>query len=98
MAGFLVADIKRLTARVGNRIVLPRGEPKLVTVLCPGVGAAALGDDGAELRIGDYVDPRRGGSPAEFEQHDIFAPVAAEPAQAVEKCEVALVHLRLGRF
>ena len=92
-AGLLVADVDRLAAGVGDRIVVPRREAELVAVLRPGVGAAALGDDRAELRIGDHVDPRRGRGLAGAEEHDVLAPVAAEAAQAVEERQVALRHL-----
>ena len=93
----LVADVERLAAGVGDRVVVPGREPEFVAVLRPGVGAAALGDDGAELRVGDHVDPRRGRGLAGREDDDVLAAVAAEAAQAVEERQVALRELGGGR-
>ena len=59
MAAFLVAQVEGLAARVGDRVVVPGREAELVGVLAPGVGLAALRDDGAEVRIGQHVDPGR---------------------------------------
>ena len=89
LPGLLVAEIERLAAGVADRVVVPGGEPEFVAVLRPGVGAAAFGDDRAELRVGDHVDPRRGRRLAGAEDDHVLAAVAAEAAQAVEERQVA---------
>ena len=59
MAALFVAQVKRLSARIADRIVVPGREAELVGVLAPGVGQAALRDDGAEMRVGQHIHPRR---------------------------------------
>ena len=49
VAALFVADVEGLSARIGDRIVVPGRQAELVGVFAPGVGAAALGDDGAEI-------------------------------------------------
>ena len=93
-AGVLVPQVERLAARVHHWIVVPRREPELVCILGPGVAGAALGDDRAELRIGQHVDPGRGRGAARAQRHDVFAAVAREPAELVGQHEV---RPRLGR-
>ena len=85
LAGLLVAQVDRLAAGVGDRIVVPRRQPQLVRVLAPGVAAAGLRDDAAEARIGDDVGPGRRRPLARRRRDDVFAAVAAEAADAVEQ-------------
>ncbi len=80
---FLVADIDRLAAAVGKRVIVPGGQAELVRVFRPGIRAAALADDRADVRAGDHVDPRRRRGLAGFEGDHVFAPVGREAAQAV---------------
>src|SRR5665647_2531613 len=43
--GFLIADVERLAAAVHKRVIVPGGEPELVRIFHPGIGAPALADD-----------------------------------------------------
>ncbi len=88
-ARFLVADVERLAAAVAQRVVVPRGEPEFVRVFRPGVRAAALADDRADVRAGDHVDPRRRRALAGLEGDDVLVSVGRETAQAVAEDALA---------
>ena len=80
----LVADIERLAAAVADGIVDPRRQAEGMRVLAPCVGGAGFGYDGAEMRIGDDVDPGRGRLAVRACHDDVFAAIGAETAGAVE--------------
>ncbi len=82
-ARLLVAEVERLAAAVADRVVVEGGQAELVGVLHPGVGAAPLADDRADVRAGDDVGPRRRRALAGLEGDDVFAAVRREAAQAV---------------
>src|SRR5690606_15075181 len=94
-AGLLVAQVEGLAAGVDQRIVVPRREPILVRVLEPGVGAAALADDGAEARVGDDVRPRRRSRLVPVDD-DVFARIAGEAAEVVVEEQLGRLAPRLG--
>ena len=94
---FLVADVERLAAAVAERVVVPGGQPELVRVFHPGVRAAALADDRADVRAGDDIDPRRRRGLTGFEGDDVFAPVGREAAQTVAENAFAR-RQRMDRF
>ena len=68
---------------------MPRGEPEFVRVVRPGVRAAALADDRADVRAGDHVDPRRRRALAGLEGDDVLVSVGCETAQAVAEDALA---------
>ena len=90
-AAVFVANVDRLAAHVGDRIVGPGGEPELVAVVHPRAAAARFGDHGADTGIGQAIDPWCGRADARVKQDHIFAPISREAAEAVEGVE-------LGRF
>ena len=88
VASLFVPEVEGLSARVAHRVVVPRGEAELVSVFAPGIGLAALRDDGAEVGIGQDVHPRcrrhlpmRGGD-------DVLAPIGGKSPQPVEEREI----------
>ena len=85
----LVAEINGLATGIGDRVVVPGSQAELVTVLRPSVDATTLGHDGAELWVGDHVDPRRGCGLPGREKGDVFPAIAAEATQAVEEGQIA---------
>ena len=95
--GFLVADVERLAAAVAKRVIVPGGQPELVRVFHPGIGAAALADDRANVRAGDDIDPRRRRALTRLEGDDVFAPVGREATQAIAENAFAR-RQRMDRF
>ena len=59
VAALFIPEVKCLSARIAHGVVLPGSEAELVGILAPGVGAAALRDDGPEVRVGQHIHPRR---------------------------------------
>ena len=57
MAALFVTEIQGFSARIAHRVVLPRSEAEFMGVLAPGVGLAVLRDDGAKVRIRQYIRP-----------------------------------------
>ncbi len=88
LARRLVADVERLAGGVGHRVVRPRCQLVLATVLRPGVTAALGRDLKAEAGIGDDVDPRGWRTRDAIEDGDVFQPVPVEAARAVEELEL----------
>ena len=88
-AGFVVADIEGFAGGVGDGVVMPGGEAELVGVFFPGIGGAGFADDGAEVGVGQDVDPGGGGGRAGLGLDDVFASVGGEAAEAVEVFELA---------
>src|SRR5580658_6923800 len=87
-AALLVAHIEGFTRPVADRIVRPGSELILLTIDRPCIAAALDGHLEAEIRVRDYVDPRRR-SPLPLPQNrHIFPTVGGEAAQAVEKFEL----------
>ena len=84
-----IAQIDGFAAGIGDGIVVPGGEPELMAVFRPGIGAAPFRHDGAELRVGDHVHPRRGRRLAGGQDRHVLAAVVAETAQAVEERQIA---------
>ncbi|HLA28545.1 MAG TPA: hypothetical protein VJZ49_11690 [Syntrophales bacterium] len=83
-----IAEVERLPARIAHGIVMPGSEAKLVGILGPGVGRAALGDDGTKILIRQDICPwrrrhlvRRGGN-------DVLVTVRGESAESVEKQQI----------
>ena len=85
---------------VGDRIVVPGREAEAVGVFAPSVRAAAFGDDGAEVWIGNDVAPGGGRGGIGGDVDDIFPPIGREAADAVEGGKAAarnfFVDCRLG--
>ena len=84
----LVAQIERLARRVGHRIVVPGGEPVFAAVFRPGITRSCFGDQEAEVRIGDHVDPGGRCGLARPKVDDVFVPIGAEASQAIVKEEI----------
>ena len=91
-----VADVESLSAGVADRVVVPGRKAELVGVLVPGISAARFADHRAEERIGQHVDPGRGGRLARVEPHHVLAAVGSESPQAVETGQLALGNLLLA--
>ena len=88
MAALFVAEVEGFAARIAHRVVGPGREAELVGILAPGVGQAALGDDGAEVRVRQHIHPRRRRHlPVRGRDH-ILAPIRGEPSQAVEEDQI----------
>ncbi len=87
--GFLVADVDRLSGRIADRIVAPGRDLVLLRIQRPGAAGAVGGDQKAELRIGDDIDPGRGRPLAVVENDHIFARLRVKSAQPVEELERA---------
>jgi len=83
MAGLFIAQIDRLAAGVTEGVVVPGGQAELMGIFTPGVGAAALGDQGAEVGIGQHVAPRRRRWPAGEQLDVVFAPIRRETTESV---------------
>jgi hypothetical protein len=84
----LVAHVEHFTRRVADRIVRPRCQLVLPTVVGPGVASPRLGDVEAEARVRHDVDP---GSwcPLSLAKHgDVLPAVGCEPSDAVEVREI----------
>ena len=88
-AGFVVADIEGFAGGVGDGVVMPGGEAELVGVFFPGIGGPGFADDGAEVGVGQDVDPGGGGGGAGCDLDDVFPSVGGEAAEAVEVFELA---------
>src|SRR6185312_16445898 len=69
ISGFLVPQIERFSARIGDRVVAPGCEPIFVRIDAPGVARAALRQDGAHMSIGDDIDPGCGCRSLSFRQY-----------------------------
>ena len=88
VAALLVAEVEGFAARIAHRVVPPGREAELVGVLAPRVCRAALRDDGAEVWVGQHVNPgRRRHLPGGGRNH-VLPPIRAEPPEAVEEDEV----------
>ena len=84
-AGRLVANVERLGAGIGHRVVGPRRQTQFVGVLAPGGGAAALGHQRAELGVRDHVRPGRRRHVVGRHRHHVLAMILGEAAVAVER-------------
>ncbi|MNN70987.1 hypothetical protein D3C81_1868840 [compost metagenome] len=62
-------------------------------ILAPRIGTANLRHDAAELRIGQYIDPRRWRRPAWDMRHDVLAAIGTETAIGVGELQDRLAHL-----
>ena len=63
-------------------------------VLGPGVGAAALGNHRAEMRVGQHVRPRRRRGVVRAQHDDVLAAVGAEAAVWIAQLQAARVLYR----
>src|SRR6202044_3500115 len=54
----------------------------------PGKAAAVGRNLKSKARIGDHIDPRRGGRLSRAQNSHVFAPSCTEPPQAVEEFEI----------
>ena len=66
-------------------------------ILAPGVGHAALGDDGSEVRIRQHIHPRRRRHLPVRGRDDVLAPIGGESAEPVEEDQIAARRLGRGR-
>ena len=82
VARVVVAQQHRFGRRIEDRVVGKRREAVLATVHRPGVRCARRGDDGAEVRVGDHVHPRRRGVVVAVERHDVLAAAVGESSEA----------------
>ncbi len=87
---FLVADVIGFGVRIADRVVGPRRETELLRVLAPGIGTAALGDEGPERRVGQDVHPRRRRHLSKRDRDDILTSIRSKAAEPVAKDEIAL--------
>ena len=85
LPGLLVAQVDRLATAVRYRIVVPGRQAEFVCVFAPGVGAARFRNDGAEMRVGDHVDPGRGRCLPRRQANHVLAAICGESAQVVAK-------------
>ena len=58
-------------------------------ILAPGVGQAALRDDGSEVRVRQHIHPRRRRHLPVRGRNDVLAPIRGESAQPVEEDQIA---------
>src|SRR5258708_18426038 len=70
-----IPDIESLSGRIADRIIIPGSEAEFVSILMPGISLPAFRNDGAEIWIGEYIDPGRGSRPLPGCGDDIFAAV-----------------------
>ena len=61
LAGLLIAQIQHLAGAIGDRIVRPGSDLMFPAVERPGEAAAIGRNLKTKLRIGDHIDPWRGG-------------------------------------
>ena len=87
---FFVTQIDGFAVEIRHGVVVPGGEPELVAVFRPGIGAAPFRYHGAELRVGDHVHPGRGRGLAGGQDRHILAAVVAESAPTVEQRQIVL--------
>src|SRR4029077_4935672 len=88
MAPLFVTEIQGFSARIAHRVVLPWSKAEFMGVLAPSVGLAVLRDDGAKVRISQYIDPRcRRHMPVRGRDY-MLAPSRRESSQSVEKGEI----------
>ncbi len=87
LPAFLIAQVKRFAAYIGYRVVAPRCEAEFMRIFAPGVGLAAFRNHAAEMRVRQYVDPRRRGGLASSRRDDVFAAVRGKATQAIEKLQ-----------
>src|SRR5689334_1096500 len=90
MPRFFVAQVHRLSARIADRIVVPRREPEQMRVLAPRVAEPAFRHDAAEARVGNDIDPWRGRCLSRAGRNDVFASIRRESSDAVEQDEIVL--------
>ena len=88
LAGFFIAQIQNLAGTIRDGIVGPRGDLMLSAVEGPGETAAVGRNLKPKVRIGDHVDPRRGGRLPRAQMDHIFVALGGEPSQAVEEFEI----------
>ena len=89
VAALFVAEVKGFSARIAHGVVVPGSEAELVGILAPGVGQAALRDDGSEVRVRQHIHPRRRRHLPVRGRNDVLAPIRGESAQPVEEEQIA---------
>ena len=93
LPGFLVAQEERFSACIAHGVVVPGRETKLVRVLAPRVRQPGFGNDRAEVRIRQHVDPGRRRRLARAQRDDVLAAVGRESPKPVGQDQLAR-----GRF
>ena len=93
LAGRLVAQVNRLTGRVGDRVIGPGRQTVHLAVAGPGVAGPGLCDEAAGDGIGQDVDPRGRGEPraagdGAVDDDDVLVTVPCEASEAVPKDEI----------
>src|SRR5262245_24033258 len=78
-----IANVNDLTRRITNRIIAPGSQAIRLAVACPRVTAATFGDQAAEVRVCQDVDPRRRRSLAAAQSYDILPSIWGEPTKTV---------------
>src|SRR5690606_7820718 len=87
LARGIVADVERLSRRIGHCIVRPRRQAVLAAVPGPGAGAAGGRDVKAKAVIGDDIDPGRRCMDAAVKDRDIFLALPRKAADTVEELQ-----------
>src|SRR6202044_4023768 len=88
LAGFLIAQIQNLARAIRDGIVGPRGDLVFSAVEGPSETAAGRRNLKPKVRIGDHVDPRRGGRLPRAQMDHVFLALGGKPSQAVEEFEI----------
>src|SRR6185369_9234075 len=88
LATIFIADVYRLSRRIANRVIRPRGELVLTAVDRPGIARARLRDLKSEGGVRDHVDPRRRRPLPLAENRHVFTAVGGESPQAIEELQV----------
>jgi hypothetical protein len=88
LAGLLIAQIQHLAGTIRDRIVRPRGDLMFPAVEGPGEAAAVGRNLKSKVRIGDHVDPWRGGRLSRSQMSHVFVALGSEPSQAIEEFEI----------
>ncbi len=89
VAALFVTEVKRFSAGIAHRIVAPGSEAELVGILAPGVGCAALRNDGSEVWISQNIHPRSRRHLSRPGGDDVLAPIRGESSQPVEEDQIA---------
>src|SRR5580704_5233927 len=86
-SALLITHVKGFSGGVGNRIVVPGRQTKLVRILCPGVTAAALRNYCPECRVCDHIYPGHGCCLSRLQGYDVFTTVSSKATESIVKNE-----------
>ena len=84
----LITQVEGLAWRIDHRIVAPGSQPILAAISRPSVARSRLGDQEAELWVGDDVDPGSRCPLTGFEVSNVLAPLGAETADAIVEPQI----------